>query len=364
MTNLKTLLHGIIKDDGTSLLLPLFLILSILYGSIIRLRNFLYDTGLFRTRKLSCPVVSIGNITVGGTGKTPTVIALANFLSNSGFRPAILSRGYGGKKKDRINIVSDGENILMGVHDAGDEPVLMAKSVVNIPVITGKKRYVTGQYAIDHFGANVLILDDAFQHRSIARDIEIVLLDEGRPLGNGFMLPRGPLREPKDALKRADIVILTGTGENGKESEKADNLIKEYTDTPLFYRASRRPISLMEGKTGNDRPVEHLQGKKICAFSGIAEPENFSKTLRPLCGEIASFITFADHHVYTEDDIAAIRSASAESSAEMIITTEKDGMKLIDFPRFFRDIYLLRIEMNVISSGKEFTKVILERLRT
>ncbi|GAI79803.1 unnamed protein product, partial [marine sediment metagenome] len=166
----------------------------------------------------------IGNITVGGTGKTPTVIMLANLLKERGYRPAVLSRGYGGKKRSSISIISDGSNILAKPDEAGDEPALIAKSVNHVPVITGPNRFITGKYAIDHLGADVLILDDAFQHRSLFRDIDIVLLDGKRPFGNGFPLPRGSLREPKKALKRADIIVLTGTDREEEKSLIANKL--------------------------------------------------------------------------------------------------------------------------------------------
>ncbi|MBW2599013.1 MAG: tetraacyldisaccharide 4'-kinase [Deltaproteobacteria bacterium] len=209
--------------------------ISILYSGVVRLRNLFYQTGLFKVRKLGCRVISVGNITVGGTGKTPMVIMLANLLNEKGYRPAILSRGYAGKGKSRVNIVSDGKNLLMSPKNAGDEPALIAKSVRNVPVITGKNRYLTGKYAIEHFRADVLILDDAFQHRSVFRDIDIVLLDNQKPFGNGFTIPRGELREPASALERADIIVKTGNG----RQETGDR--GQWTGTQMF-EAYRKPV--------------------------------------------------------------------------------------------------------------------------
>jgi tetraacyldisaccharide 4'-kinase len=312
-------------------------------------------------QRLACPVVSIGNITVGGTGKTPMVIMLADLLTKAGFRPAILSRGYGGKKTEKVNVVSDGKNLRMGVKEAGDEPLLMAKSLGDVPVVTGKKRYITGKYAMDHFNVDVIILDDAFQHRSLERDLDIVLLDGERPFGNGFMLPRGTLREPKEALQRAHVVVVAGN-DNDKGAKGDHSPVRAYTDAPLFF-AARKPKAVIDGKNGEERPPEYLKGKKICAFSGIAHPESFRETLQSLGGTIVAFIPFPDHHVYGKKDIADIGRRSAESSAELVITTEKDGMKLVDFPHFFQDMYLLRIEMEIIGSDDEFTRTILERLR-
>jgi len=369
MSNLKNIVSEMLHNDRNSwCLFPLFLI-SIPYSGIIRLRNLFYQTGLFEVRKLGCKVISVGNITVGGTGKTPMVIMLANLLKEKGYRPTILSRGYGGKKKRRINVVSDGKNLLMNPENAGDEPALIAKSVSNIPVVTGKKRYLTGKFAIEHFGADVLILDDAFQHRSLFRDIDIVLLDEKRPFGNGFVIPRGELREPANALGRADIIVKTGdgrreTGDGRQETEISEqgSEIRDQGSGTHIFEAYRRPVALLSGDTGDVYPLAHLHGKKVCAFAGIARPDSFKKTIASVGGEVAAFLSFPDHHVYTAGDLGRIRTAVSESSAQIILTTEKDGIKLIDFPDFLLDLYLLRIEMEFSPSQKEFENIILERL--
>ncbi len=166
-------------------------LLSLPYGAAVALRNHLYDRELLRPTKLPCPVVSVGNLTVGGTGKTPTVILLAALLKEHGYRPAVLSRGYGGHAKASVNVVSDGNRVLLGWREAGDEPVLIAGALPGIPVLTGPKRSLTGKAAVERFGADILILDDAFQHRSLFRDIDIVLIDAARPFGNGFSSPGG-----------------------------------------------------------------------------------------------------------------------------------------------------------------------------
>lgn len=356
MKQLKGLVTKILHDNSKPSLLNPFLfslyLLSLLYGGIIRLRNRMYDLGLLKTKKLGCRVISVGNITVGGTGKTPTVIMLANLLKERGYRPTVLSRGYGGKNRNPVNVISAGNNLLMDTSVAGDEPVLIAKSAKGVPVITGPKRYLTGKYAIDHLGTDVLILDDAFQHRSLFRDIDVVLLDGKKPFGNGFLLPRGGLREPAKALKRADITVLTGT--DRQEENKLPPV-------PIF-RGYHRPKDLVKGNKDDIHPLEYLKGKKVCAFAGIAKPESFRKTLNSLGGEIVAFIPFPDHHRYTTGDLEEIKKASLNSSAEIIVTTEKDGIKLIDFPEFFRDIFLLRIEMEIVGHPKEFEDIILSKL--
>ena len=371
MSNLKNIVSEMLRNDRNSWWLFPFFLISILYRGIISLRNCSYDSGLFTVRKLDCKIISVGNITVGGTGKTPIVIMLANLLREKGYRPVILSRGYGGKKKGRVNIVSDGGNVFMKPDEAGDEPVLIAKSARNIPVVTGKNRYLTGKFAIEHFGADVLILDDAFQHRSLFRDIDIVLLDEKRPLGNGFIIPRGELREPTNALGRAEIIVKTGdrsqeSGDRSQWSGISDQGIEagcRMSGTHMF-EAYRRPVALLRGDAGDIYPLDYLHGKKICAFAGIAKPDSFKKTIASVGGEVVAFLSFPDHHVYTREDLDKIMKTVSESSAQIILTTEKDGIKLIDFPDLLRDIYQLRIEMEILPSQKKFEDILLERIQT
>jgi tetraacyldisaccharide 4'-kinase len=355
---MEKLIRKILHDDSkTNCLNPLLFILylsSIIYGGIIRLRNRMYDLAVFKTRKLNCMVIGIGNMTVGGTGKTPMTIMLANLLKERGYRPAVLSRGYGGKNKNPITVVSDENDILADSDEAGDEPVLIAKSAKGVPVVTGPKRYLTGRYAVDNLGADVLILDDAFQHRCLFRNIDIVLCDRKRPFGNGFLLPRGPLREPKKALQRADIIVLTGTGR--EEEEKSFE--KEFSAIPIF-RGYHKPKELVKGDRSDSYPLEYLSGKKVCVFAGIAKPEAFEKTIVSLGADVVSLIAFPDHHRYTMGDIEQIKKASSNCSSEIIVTTEKDGIKLSGFPEFFRDIFLLRIEIEIINRSKEFAGMIL-----
>ena len=374
MVNLKNALRNIWTDDGSTRRLNpfiLFLIfLSLLYRQTIKLRDRLYHTGVFKERKLSGKVISVGNITVGGTGKTPMVIMLANMLKEQGYRPAILSRGYGGKKKSPVNVVSDGVHILMGYVEAGDEPVLLAKSVPGIPVLTGPKRILTGKFAGEALGADILILDDGFQHRNLGRDIDIVLLDAARPFGNGCLLPRGPLRESTEALKRADIIVRTGGdddieekyGYGGTPPRSVTSVCPGCDSAPVF-RGCHRPKYLIQAATGRTYPPEYLNGKKVCAFAGIGSPESFRKTLESLGGRVVAFIPFPDHHRYHRKDITVIRGTAAGSAAKTIVTTEKDGIKLADFPSFLEEIFLLHVEMEIVPSGEAFETLILEKLK-
>jgi len=345
---------------------------SLLYRCGVVLRNGLYDRGLIKSLKLPCKVISVGNITVGGTGKTPMVILLARMLKAAGYRPAVLSRGYGRQGKARISIVSDGVSLLSSPLEGGDEPMLIAESVPGVPVLTGPDRRLTGRTAVERLGAEVLILDDGFQHRRLFRDLDIVLLDSERPRGNGCLLPRGPLREPPaEALKRADILIRTGkgrgghsdrTGERGRnratESGRVEGVI--LADLPEF-QGFHQPSDLLSRQTGLKMDLRELAGKRICAFSGLGSPEQFRRTLQSLGAEITGFLTYPDHHRYTSLDLDFIQQAAAKAGAEFLVTTEKDEIKLMSLPRTAIPCFSLRIEMRV-EPQELFERLILERL--
>ena len=326
---------------------------SLPYRGAVAARNRLYDGGLLKQEKLSRPVISVGNLTVGGTGKTPTVILLAALLKEHGYRPAVLSRGYGGHAKASVNVVSDGNRVLLGWREAGDEPVMIAGALPGIPVLTGPKRSLTGKAAVERFGADILILDDAFQHRSLFRDIDIVLMDAARPLGNGFLLPRGPLREPPQALHRAGILLRTGDADH-------EEPLREVPSLPSF-RGIHRPRELVEAATGRVSPPTALKGQKVLAFAGIGSPEVFRRGLTALGAEVVSFRTFSDHHPYDRSDIEALRRLATENGVARIVTTEKDGVRLADFPDFQSEISLLRIGMEITPAGP-FAELIFPRL--
>ena len=335
--------------------------LSFLYGGVMRLRNLLYDRGIRRSYRLPCKVISVGNITVGGTGKTPLIIMLARMLREEGYRPAVLCRGYRGESRSPVNVVSDGTALLMTPRDAGDEPVLIARNLGHIPVITGRKRYLTGRQAIEEFGADLLLLDDAFQHRRVRRDIDILLLDSVKPFGNGFMLPRGILREPVTSMKRATLIVETGSRKEGTTPPAQFLRTGHHPPQPL-YRGHHAPRDLVKGTSGESLPLDRIRGKSLCLFSGIAEPERFRTTVASLGGEILEYVTFPDHHSFTEADLARVRDTARTCGAGMIVTTEKDGIKLFDFPDSVKDIYILRIEMEILPSRGTLRATVLEQI--
>ncbi len=367
MLNFRALLPRIWSERSSTgkaarfLAVPALALASLPYRAAVALRNRLYDRGLLRLARLPCPVISIGNITVGGTGKTPLAIMLANLFRERGYRPAILSRGYGGAGLP-LCVVSDGNRVLATAAEAGDEPLLMAQSLDGIPVVTGADRITTGTYAIGKLKANILILDDAFQHRRLFRDLDIVLIRNAEPFGNGHLLPRGPLREPASALKRADVIVLGSSADMADDAVAAPHWPPESHPPPLFRGYYRPTALLQDGKEPVQTP-ESLQGKKICAFAGIANPASFRETLGSLGGNIVAFLAFPDHHPYSAADIEDIRKTCTASGADITVTTEKDGMRLSHYPPFRREVFLLRVEMDIAPSRNEFAEFILKRLK-
>jgi len=352
-------------DEGnTSWFIPVKIIASVLsffYSGIINFRNCLYDHKILKETVLSCPVISVGNITVGGTGKTPCVIMLAQMLQENGFKPAILSRGYGSKSINPVNIVSDGRKILLDSEIAGDEPFLIAHVLKDVPVITGAKRIIAGQTAIDQFGVNVLICDDAMQHRQIFRDINLVLLDSHNLNEKNHILPRGRLREPMTELKRASAIVLTRTNE---ARQTKDPIVKLFSveKTPIF-RSIHKPTDIVRGNYREPKPLSELKGKRVCAFCGIANPDSFRKTLLDAGAQVLSFDIFSDHHFYTEKELEKLRTEYLSNDAHYMVTTEKDAMRLQNHSEFLKNIFILRVKMQIEPSENSFENFIIGKLK-
>jgi tetraacyldisaccharide 4'-kinase len=332
---------------------------SLPYRLIVSQRNRLYDGQILKSAKLARPVISIGNITVGGTGKTPCVIYLAQMLGRLGYRPAVLSRGYGGKNPQPVNIVSDGRTIFLDAKQAGDEPLLIARTLPGVPVLTGARRSLTGQAAIERFGAQVLICDDAFQHRQIRRDINIVLLDAQRPFGNGHLLPRGGLREPLSGLRRADCLMLTRDEQSRTLHPEIERLASG--GIPVFRAVHRLREIVIPSKNEHLAPGA-LAGKKVCAFSGIARPESFRRVLQEAGADILSFIDFPDHHPYNRSDLKFLEDSFCPLGADFCLTTEKDAVRLAAWPDFYKLIAYVRIEMQIMPAATAFEDFIVGRL--
>jgi tetraacyldisaccharide 4'-kinase len=342
---IKSYFEDLLYGRKRSLLIGAVLsVLSLLYRSIIRLRQTLYQYGLLRSEKPACKVISVGNITLGGTGKTPMVIALAGLLSQKQKRPAVISRGYGRKDDSAVLIVSDGSSVLVDTLTGGDEPVLIGSKLSGVPVVVGKNRREASQFAVQRFGADLVILDDGFQHLKLKRDVDIVLIDAADPFGNGKLFPSGILREPVVSLRRAHAVVLT-RADAADAVESLRERIRQVTAAPVFT-SHERAADLIDTSTRDVKPLSVLRGTRMLAFSGIARPLSFAALLRSLGGVIAAECVYPDHHEYSKTDLAAIFQKAADERVSLIVTTEKDAVRLKGFNA--GGIWALRIELSIV----------------
>lgn len=281
---------------------------------------------LAHRKRLPWPVVSVGNVTVGGTGKTPAVIALAEEALRRGFRPVILTRGYMGKGRGTL-FVSRGAGPEMSAEDAGDEPVLIAERVPGASVVKCGDRHEGGTFALKHLdaalkGSVLFILDDGFQHFRLHRDRDVVLVNGTDPFGNGRLLPLGPLREPISALCRADLVVVTKV--------RNERLLRELAriNGSARFHSARYLVTGVKGDGGTVQSTEWFRDKRVFGFCAIANPHSFRETISRFCGEVAGFETFRDHHRYTQRDVIGIVEESRRCRCDAVITTEKDMVKL------------------------------------
>lgn len=302
-------------------------LLSFFYQWVVRLRVKFYEWGIFSTHSLPCKVISVGNLTSGGTGKTPFVDLLAEWLKARGIQPAILIRGYGGDFRGPFGAVTDGETLLMDAQQAGDEPYLLAKKRKGIPVIVGKNRFQSGRWALQKFQSEVLILDDGYQHLALKRDVNILLLNASFPFGNGYLLPRGALREPVSQIKRADAIVLTKCNISDNINKIKELLKKIHLEIPIF-RVTYEPLAVKRLGENHTFPPKFLEGKKVLAFAGLADPESFKDLIHQMGAQILSMEFFADHHCYTADDWSRLQRKAKAIHAEGLVTTEKDAVKV------------------------------------
>lgn len=329
--NIKTKITKIHYDkQSKGILFDILKFASIFYWMGSSLRNTLYDKGFLKAHKVDAYVISVGNLTTGGVGKTPVVAEITKYLTEKGKKVAIVSRGYGGRLSNKkINLISDGEKTYYNASLAGDEPFWLAQNT-NAVVITSKNRVKAAQYAIKEFGVTTIILDDGFQYRKLHRDMNIILSDSEKGFGNENLLPAGPLRETPESFKRVDRLVIVSKNINHERAEKIARIMgKKYNIKTLVCKTE--PDCVYNIKTG-----EILKdGVKITALSGIGQPEQFYKFLNNF--DIVETKTFDDHHKYTEDDIKNIHTP--------IVTTEKDAVKLVDFN--FDNIYALKLKTSI-----------------
>ena len=331
-----------------------------LYSLIVFIRNYCYNVGIYKQQKLPCVVISIGNIVVGGTGKTPTVTAIAKILQNNETKVAILLRGYKRKRDNEITIVSDGKNLLCSREESGDEANMLAHQLSEIPIIVGKQRYLAGEAAINKYNSEVVILDDGFQHRKLTRDLDILIIDATQPYGTSSLLPIGTLRESKSSIRRADIILLTRTDATGINIERLKTELNQLAPNTPILESLHKPTSLYQLNQADDNstmPLNNLSGKLLLAVCGIGNPNAFVKTLNRHNPDKVELLAFPDHHVYTESDLQTIKHEMKRCEAEWIVTTQKDEHKLADFNTDL-PILVLAIEL-VITEGE---KILFDRL--
>jgi tetraacyldisaccharide 4'-kinase len=330
----------------TFLLYPL----SLLYGCAIQLRLFAYKRGLLKAKSLPAFVVSVGNITAGGTGKTPFVAMLSDWAAHKGFRTAILSRGYKGKTKRESLVVSDGKGQISSVYDAGDEPILLAKKLPSTPVLISKDRYATGDMALRLFKSELLLLDDGYQHLSLQRDLNVLLIDAKRQFGNGSLLPLGPLREFFEGIKRADLIVISRCSER----DRGDGLIELLRETvpgkPVLH-SSHLPDEVIFPYTGEAHPPQILEEKNVMAFAGIAHPDDFLEMITGLGAHVVAFTGYADHHSYGDRDFEALASWNRRSEVDFLLTTEKDWVRIEETLGGDLNIAVLTIKIELLEDG-------------
>ena len=340
--------------------------ISLVFSAVVSLRYFLYGIGLLRRYPLGIQVISIGNVTAGGTGKTPVTEIFARTLAAEGRKVAILSRGYRRKEAPLWQrlftqvvepplVVSDGKHVLLDSEKGGDEPYMLASNLPGVAVVVDRNRVKAGRYAIKRLGCDTIILDDGFQYQKLKHSIEVVLVDSTNPFGNGHMLPRGILREPARNLKRADIIFLTKC--RGDVTAVREE-IRKYNTTAEIVECNHTPKVLKDVWSREEYPLSWLNGKTTCTLSGIASPKGFENSLRHLGAKVVWCERYADHHRYDSSEILYALNRTADMGADALITTEKDAVR---FPRFettpVRCLYL-RIAIEILSGAENFASII------
>ena len=319
-----------------------------IYSLAARARAGLYRRRIFDVKRLPCPVISVGNLAPGGTGKTPFVIFLCRLLQEKGYGPAVVTRGYGGALEGDVMVVSDGRDKKLSAHEAGDEASLLAAVLPGVPVVMGTERYEAGMLAVEKFKPGVVVLDDGYQHMSLARDLNILLLDASRPFGNGFTLPAGYLREPKNAVKRADLVVLTRAEDIPGASAAA---VKMFAPSAPVITAAHRPGRLYRLDDNSTLPLATLSETPLLAVSSIAAPASFTLILQKLNAKIAGVASYPDHHRYTDRDVSKIKELMTESGARAAVTTEKDAVKLAALGLEGIEVLVLRVELEILDGA-------------
>lgn len=365
------------RDDPAAQVFAAFLhSLSWLFSAIAQTRLWLYRQRILHDQPLGSLVVVVGNLTVGGTGKTPVVEKFARALRDRGRKVAILSRGYKSKappfwkkawfalthkEEPPPRIVSDGVKVHLNSEEAGDEPYMLARNLPGVIVLVDKNRVKAGTYAIRKFGCDTLVLDDGFQYLPLKGRLNLLLVDKTNPFGNGHLLPRGILREPIKHLKRASYVFLTKS--DGQRDEELEDLIQKHNPGVDIIECAHRPQFLQRlgeppEAAATRQPLDFLAGKRVGAFSGIATPESFEKFIRDLGAEIVFKRRFLDHYRFVPEDFVSIFSEGLEQRVDFIVTTEKDAVRIASDLPCPVPIYYLRLEIDILTGAADFDEAV------
>jgi tetraacyldisaccharide 4'-kinase len=341
---------------------------SKLFTVAIKFRRFLYNARILRDATLGVQVIAIGNLTVGGTGKTPVVERFARELRDAGRNVAILSRGYRSKPppfhvwlKNKLlfredttppRIVSDGRSLLLDSEMAGDEPHMLASNLKDVVVLVDKDRVKSGRYAIEKFGCDTLLLDDGFQYWDLrGRRHDVVLIDRQQPFGNEHLLPRGTLREPPSHLARAHTIFITKS--DGRTEHLRHRISGLNPDAPII-ECVHHPMYLQDVFTGERQTLDFIKGRKIASLSGIAQPESFEQSLVSLGAELVYSKRFADHHRFSQQEILNTINRGKKRQAELILTTQKDAVRFPKLDRRDLPILFMRVEIKIVSGADDF----------
>lgn len=334
------------------------------YRGLLEVRERLYHWGVLKSRRLPCPVISIGNLTLGGTGKTPAAELAVLTLKELGVLPAVVSRGYG-RRSTGVQVVADRKGLRVDPYAAGDEPFLLACRLIGVPVVVGENRYEAGLRCLESFGVGALVLDDAFQHRTLEKDLEIVLVAGQSPWGNGHLFPRGPLREPLSALGRAHLVVVTGA--EGEGLELVREAVRRHNPNVRIVAADYQPVECFEVRNPTPYGPAHapaaLRGRRLLAFAGIARPEGFRRTADRLGVSLAGLVEFPDHHWYSDGDVAALARQAESAGAEGLVTTEKDYVRLSAVALRTLPIWVLSVRLEITEGYARWREAFEEALR-
>ena len=354
------------QPAGVRILLAFLKGLSCVFLAVVSVRYLLYRTGILRRFPLGCQVISIGNVTAGGTGKTPVTEKFAHELTAAGRKVAILSRGYRRKEApwwrrmfsqviEKPLVVSDGKHILLDAATGGDEPYMLAANLPGVCVLVDRNRVKAGRYAISRFGCDTLILDDGFQYQRLKHSLEVVLVDKTNPFGNGNMLPRGVLREPAEHIARADFIFLT---KSDGDSAAVREQIRRYNQMAEIIECRHAPRLLKDVWSREELPLEWLRGKTLTTLSGIAVPQGFEDSLRKLGARVIWCERYADHHRYDSSEIIFALNKTSDLHADALITTEKDAVR---FPRLETTpvpCYYLRVDIEITAGAENFAAAV------